>query len=142
MLRIDLDTSDYDVKINFFRTGLPNLPAKIVQGATYIIEKNMKQAVPVKTGKLRDSIQKSFMGHRGVVETTSGYGLYVDEDTKPHIIRGKPLLAFRWKGKLWIRHSVQHPGTTGQQFRRRTLIRSQPEIMEEIAESYTEEVTQ
>ena len=140
MLRIDLDTSDYDVKIDFFRNGIRELPGAAVLGATNIIERNMRDNVPVKTGKLRDSIEKTVFGTQGVVSTTSGYGLFVDENTKPHIIRGKPLLRFFWKGKWRIRHWVQHPGTTGQQFRRKTLIASQPEILSEIAHIYNQKV--
>ena len=140
MLRIDLDTSKYDVQINFFRNGIKEFPTAAVLGATNIIERNMRETVPVKTGKLRDSIEKTVFGTQGVVSTSSGYGLYVDQDTQKHIIRGKPLLRFFWKGKWRIRHWVQHPGTTGQQFRRKTLINSQPEILSEIAQIYNQKV--
>ena len=139
-LRIDLDTSKYDVKIRLFRNNLPQFPPKAVKGATDIIEKNMVQVVPVKTGNLRDSIKKRTAGVFGIVETTAGYGKFVDEDTKPHKIVGNPLLAFQWRGKLFIRRSVNHPGTKGQQFRRRTLDNSQQEITGEIARVYNEEM--
>lgn len=139
-LRIDLDTSDYDVKMSLFRNAIPQFPAKAVKGSTDIIEKNMVQVVPVKTGNLRDSIIKRVIGVSGIVETTAGYGLFVDEDTKPHKITGNPLLAFPWRGKIFIRHSVNHPGTKGQQFRRKTLDNSQPEIIREITRVYNQEV--
>jgi len=139
-LRIDLDTSDYDVKMNLFRSNIPSFPTKAVLGSTNIVEKNMVQVVPVKTGELKGSIRKSVIGNKGLVETTSGYGLFVDQDTKPHKIVGNPLLAFQWRGKLVIRHSVNHPGTTGQQFRRKTLDNSQQEIIGEIIRVYNEEM--
>lgn len=139
-LRIDLDTSDYDVKMRLFRSNIPSFPTKAVSGSTDIIEKNMIPEIPVKTGELRDSVRKSVIGNQGKVETTAGYGLFVDEDTKPHKIVGNPLLVFMWRGKLFIRHSVNHPGTTGQQFRRKTLDNSQQEIVGEIIRVYNEQV--
>ena len=139
-LRIDLDTSDYDVKMNLFRSNIPLFPSKAVKESTTIIERNMVDVVPVKTGELRDSIRKKVIGDKGIVETTSGYGLFVDEDTRPHEIEGNPLLAFPWRGKLMIRHSVQHPGTKGQQFRRKTLDNSFFPILEGIKRVYDEEV--
>lgn len=140
-LRIDLDTNDYDVKMRLFRNALPEFPVKAVKGSTDIIEKNMVQVVPVKTGNLRDSIRKSVSGIQGKVETTSGYGLFVDEDTRPHKIVGNPLLVFPWRGKIFIRHSVNHPGTKGQQFRRKTLDNSRLEIIGEITRVYNQEVS-
>lgn len=140
-LRIDLDTSDYDVKINLFRSEIPSFPIKAVKGSTDIIEKNMVQAVPVKTGELKDSIRKSVIGNQGKVETTSGYGLFVDQDTDPHKIVGNPWLAFPGRGgEIVIRRSVMHPGTTGQQFRRKTLDNSQQQIIGEITRIYNESV--
>lgn len=139
-LRIDLDTSDYDVKMRFFRSKLPSFPPKAVKGATDIIEKNMVQVVPVKTGNLRNSIKKSNIGMTGKVETTAGYGLFVDEDTKPHKIVGNPVLVFPWRGKIFIRRSVNHPGTKGQQFRRKTLDNSKQEILLEITSIYNQEM--
>lgn len=59
---------------------------------------------------------------RGVatVVFTSPHALYVEEDTRPHIIRAKngPLLVFFWGkvGRVVAYPSVQHPGTTGQHF--------------------------
>jgi len=139
-LRIDLDTSDYDVKMRLFRVNIPSFPLKAVKGSTDIIEKNMIPVIPVKTGTLRDSVRKSVVGNQGKVETTAGYGLFVDEDTKPHRIEGNPLLAFEIRGKLIIRPFVDHPGTTGQQFRRKTLDNSQQEIIGEIIRVYNEQV--
>ena len=137
-MRIDLDTTDYDVKMAMFRVNLPAFPTKAVKGATDIIEKNMILVIPVKTGKLRDSVKKSVIGNKGIVETTSGYGLYVDEDTKPHRIDS--VVPIRDSGGIKFRFIGMHPGTTGQQFRRKTLDNSQQEIMGEILRIYDQQV--
>jgi len=76
----------------------------------------------------------------GTVETTAGYGLFVDEDTKPHKIVGNPVLVFPWRGKIFIRRSVNHPGTKGQQFRRKTLDNSKQEILLQITNTYNREM--
>lgn len=51
---------------------------------------------------------------------TSPHALYVEEDTRPHIIRAKnsPVLVFYWGkvGKTVFLPFVNHPGTTGQHF--------------------------
>jgi len=142
-LRIDLDTRDYDVKMRLFRSVIPSFPTKAVKGTTDIIEKNMVQVVPVKTGDLKGSIRKSVIGNQGKVETTSGYGLFVDKDTKPHKIVGNPWLAFPGRsGQIIIRRSVNHPGTTGQEFRRKTLDNSQQEIISELIRVYNDEVVE
>jgi len=140
-LRIDLDTSDYDVKISLFRVNLPTFPTKAVKGTTDVIDKNMTPLIPVKTGTLKASKRKSVIGNKGIVETTAGYGLFVDEDTKPHKIEGNPFLAFPGRnGQIVIRRSVNHPGTKGQQFRRKTLDNSQMEIIGEIIRVYNDQV--
>ncbi len=139
-LRIDLDTTQYDVKMNIFRSELPPFPEKAVRSATGIIEENLIPVIPVKTGTLKGSVRKSVIGKTGKVETTAGYGLYVDEDTKAHKITGNPLLAFQWRGKLFIRHSVNHPGTKGQQFRRQALDNSRIPILNEITRIYNTEL--
>ena len=99
-LRIDLDTRDYDVKMSLFRVNIPTFPTKAVRGATDIIDKNMVQVVPVKTGELKASIRKSVIGNQGKVETTSGYGLFVDKDTKPHKIVGNEIILLRFPAVL------------------------------------------
>lgn len=51
---------------------------------------------------------------------SSPHALYVEENTRPHIIRAKngPLLVFYWGkvGKVVAFPQVSHPGTTGQHF--------------------------
>lgn len=47
------------------------------------------------------------------------YAVFVHEGTRAHVIHGNPLLAFLWPkvgDGIFIRASVQHPGTKAQRF--------------------------
>lgn len=124
--RVELDTSDYDLKFGLIRSGMPKLAPSIVSESADVIEKAMSEAVPVKTGTLKNSIRKDVLPLSAVISTNSGYGLFVDEDTGPHEIiakggfspRGLPgSLRFEISGKTIFRRRIMHPGTKGQHFR-------------------------
>lgn len=93
---------------------------------------------PVKSGCLQSSIVKRFedlgdrIAVRVVADTTpcsperKSYALFVEEGTKPHVIRGNPTLAFNWPGGpdgpgMYFFSSVNHPGTKGVHFMRDAL---------------------
>jgi HK97 gp10 family phage protein len=66
-------------------------------------------------GNLRQSIRKFPYGTSGFsVRVGAEYGVYVDQGTKPHVIRprGKNYLVFRASDGTWVRTTrVNHPGT-------------------------------
>lgn len=66
----------------------------------------MKNSVPVKSGKLRDSIKHN----ESEIWSTSKYYKYIDEGTKPHVIEGNPLV-FTINGVQVFTTMVNHPGT-------------------------------
>jgi hypothetical protein len=89
------------------------------------------QTAPVgKTGALRAGLG---MGQSRDVKGrwTTGYDVFskaahsrfVMDGTRPHEIKGNPLLAFFWPkvGKFVVFHSVQHPGTKANPFLVRAL---------------------
>ena len=129
-VEIEIDISDYEIKINRLVSGLPEfIPRMMIEGSK-IIEEEMKSSVPVKTGFLRDSISSQVDTDSAVISTNSGYGKFVDEDTAPHIIRGNPFLRFEINGQEFIRRQINHPGTKGQHFREKTMVESIPKIQE------------
>lgn len=72
---------------------------------------------PVDTGATRDYLRISgemVAGSQiwGRVESPTPQAKYQDEGTRPHEIRGNPLLAFQWHGRTVIVRSVHHPGST------------------------------
>lgn len=78
-----------------------------------------------KTGALKRSIgveQNRDAGGRfapaWAVVAVAPYAMFVHEGTRPHPIRGNPLLAFWWAkiGSFVVLARVNHPGTTGQPF--------------------------
>lgn len=61
---------------------------------------------------------------------TAPYALFVEEDTRPHVIRARRARALRFRvgGLVLFRRSVNHPGTRGQHMLRDGLAAAQPRI--------------
>lgn len=137
-LRIDLDTSDYDVKMTILRNKIPEFTPRLVMEGAEIIDEEMHNTVPVKTGKLKNSIQKFVEPMSATIQTSSGYGLYVDEDTSPHVIQGNPILRFEVDGEIIFRRKINHPGTKGQHFRRKTLDNFQFRFLNRVRDVWNE----
>lgn len=134
-VEIDIDLRNYEVLVAHTKAGIPNISPKTVNDVTQIINRTMQNVIPVKTGKLKRSIRSDVIGDTGIVSTNSGYGLFVDEPTKPHIIRAKntPYLRIPLPdGTIIFRKQVFHTGTKGAFFRRNTLIRSRDRIVERL----------
>lgn len=94
-----------------------NRAVQVFTQAEQSLLSDLDSDVPFKTGKLKRSRQSSasFSTTRASVTVTypPDYAKFTDEGTRPHKIVGRPLLAFQWRGKLVIVHSVNHPGTKG-----------------------------
>lgn len=95
---------------------------KAVERVILKIEGDAKKLAPVNKqsggGNLRQSI-KSFMrgAASGVVDVGAGYGIFVHEGTRPHIIRvvNKRVLANKRMGQIFGK-VVHHPGTKANPF--------------------------
>lgn len=78
---------------------------------------------PVDTGRLRASgrlIESSFLGFRPKISVvfTADYAAYVNDGTRPHIIRPKTKQALRFVigGRVVFAKVVHHPGTRARPF--------------------------
>lgn len=83
------------------------------------IKAEMEVRAPVRTGKMRDSIQIKVMSDRVIIGPNVEYAGYVEFGTEPHVIKPKTaggVLAFRVGGKLVFARKVNHPGTQAQPF--------------------------
>lgn len=138
MLRVNVDTSDYDVKISTMRNVIPDLIPEFVKESADIVFDNFQKNTPVKTGDLKNSEVKEVEKTSALIYTTSGYGKFVDEDTKAHKIRAKEggFLRFEIGGTVFFRKEVNHPGTTGQHFKAKTLDDSRDPILARIIQIY------
>lgn len=85
--------------------------------------------VAVDTGQLRDTIRiiSDGPGHRfiGPDHARAPHDIFVENDTKPHVIEAKPgkVLAFKVNGKTVFTKRVNHPGTKAQPFAEPSLTR-------------------
>jgi hypothetical protein len=87
-----------------------------------LVEARAKVLAPVDTGRLRGSIKTkrtlSIRGPQYTVYTNVTYAPYVENGTRPHVIRPKTKKALRFKigGNIVIVAKVNHPGTRAQPF--------------------------
>lgn len=129
---VTIDTSDYDSKMDKLQSGLSRLPREILEQGSATIENDLKRNVPVRTGKLRDSIVREVYDTSASIRTSSGYGRFVNDGTRPHDIFPKfgRFLRFEINGRVIYAKRVHHPGFAGRHFVELTLSDSMPKIME------------
>lgn len=102
----------------------------------------MTEESPVKTGELRASI-KVVRTSKATIEVypTAEHALYVQRGTRPHIIRGKPVLSWIGAdGKRIFARKVSHPGTRPNPFitrsRNRLFRRARQLLINKIKQSF------
>lgn len=129
---VTIDISDYDRKMGNLQSGLARLPREILESGSATIEMDLKRNVPVRTGRLRDSITREVFDNSAVIRTNSGYGRFVNDGTRPHDIfpRNGRYLRFEIGGRTIYAKRVRHPGFTGRKFVEVTLAESVPKIMD------------
>ena len=100
-----------------------------------ILLKTTREVIPVKTGKLRDSLKKVKVGQLsyGVKEGES-YGAILREGSPPHTISIKEKKALSWSG---IRHPVRkvnHPGFKARPYPKEAIDQTQNKISQELGD--------
>ncbi len=113
---ITVDTSDFDRKIGLVRAGIDEFIPRMVTEGTPIIQQELANQVPVKTGRLRASINSEISQDMSTTGTHTGYGLFVDQPT----VIGQ-FLRFMIDGRMVYARQVYHPGTKGNFFIQRTM---------------------
>lgn len=89
----------------------------LVQSAQYI-KQDMESRVPVRTGKLKQSISIQVNTDSVVIGPHTDYAAYVEFGTKPHEIRPKNGKTLAWRGPNGMVYAkvVHHPGTRAQPY--------------------------
>lgn len=84
----------------------------LVQSAQYI-KQDMETRVPVRTGRLKQSIAIKVEGDSVIIGPNTDYAAYVEFGTKPHEIRPRNAKALAWRGPNGMVYAkvVHHPGT-------------------------------
>lgn len=101
---------------------LNRLASRDVARVAREVEALAKQLAPVDTGRLRASIHSqprvTFRGPTVTVTADVNYATYVENGTKPHLIRPRrrQVLKFKVGGKTVYAKVVHHPGTKAQPF--------------------------
>jgi len=140
-IRLDIDTSDWDSKSIHLRSGLDKLGLRIIEEGSALVEEELRNTVPVRTGKLRASVTRfSLTDTSANIGTSSGYGRYVNDGVGPRIIRGNPILRFVIEGTVFFRRQVFNPGFAGRRFREKTISSVGIKIRDVIARIFKEEI--
>jgi HK97 gp10 family phage protein len=89
----------------------------LVHSANYL-KSEMEARVPVKTGRLRQSIQVRPSGKTVVIGPDTEYAGFVEFGTGPHVIKAKKAkaLSFYIGGQQVIVKQVNHPGSKAKPF--------------------------
>lgn len=84
----------------------------ILSSASFI-KADMEQRVPVRTGRLKQSIAIRVEGDQVIIGPHTEYANFVEFGTRPHIIKAKnkKALAFRGPNGMVFVKQVHHPGT-------------------------------
>lgn len=123
-----------------------------IQSVSFALERALKEAVPVDTSELIQSISARVEDDK-IVFNMAEHGIYVEFGTAPHIIRPKNAKALAWgktigktkDGKDMKEHvakQVYHPGTQPQPFIRNTFYHKAPRIIEQAAMLHLEPGTE
>lgn len=120
MARIQINRSEMRAVVN-------NFAARNTEQVADQVVSRAKVLAPVDTGRLRGSIKKrrkfTVRGPGWEVFTNVEYAPYVENGTRPHIIRPrtKKALRFRVGGQTVFATIVHHPGTKAQPFLSRAV---------------------
>jgi HK97 gp10 family phage protein len=113
-----------------------NEVSKAVQKSALTVQSAAIKEAPVNKGhgggNLRQNIKVTQMTKtRAVITSRAPYSIFVEEGTKPHLIRPKvkKALADR-RNKLFFGKLVHHPGTKANPFMERAVKQSQSKVTE------------
>lgn len=104
-----------------------------LQNSTAIVQRNVRQEAPHKTGSMQRSVMTSISYPSATVEVNEPYGIMVENGTRPHIILPKNKKALFWKGALNPYKAVHHPGTRANPFFQRGIDKSTDAIYAQFA---------
>lgn len=121
MARVRLDRAD-------LRRVMRQASRRELETAGRQVINRAKVLAPVDTGRLRASIQGEFsrsftLRPRFTVGSNVSYAAYVNDGTRPHIIRPRNAQALRFMvgGRVVYARVVHHPGTRARPFLDRAL---------------------
>lgn len=72
-------------------------------------------------------------GAAGTLGAFTDYASYVNDGTRPHVIRGNPMLTFRTRSGAWVSvPMVNHPGSRADHFMDRGAEAAREHLIEQI----------
>jgi hypothetical protein len=109
-----------------------------INKAVLIIQNSIRKETPVRTGRLKRSVQAEILPLSGRVYTNLNYAMYVHEGTGPYTIYPKTKKALFWKGALHPVRKVNHPGIKANPFFERGFDQSKDLAIDAISKKIDE----
>lgn len=122
-------------KIAEIQSIIPRIEQQTIASLALFLEGEMKREAPVRTSRLRTSIEAIVQQDRATVGSSVVYAIMVARGTKPHRIEPKNKLALKIPGLGFPVRGVNHPGTSANPFDLRglaTLKANAPQIADQV----------
>jgi hypothetical protein len=140
---LDVDISDVFLFEEEYERGLIGLSDAIRRAVRLAIDEGVREAINTRryqdqTGLLTSRISgyvevSTPGGAAGYLGAFTKYASFVEGGTRPHEIRGNPLLTFKASNGQWVTtHLVHHPGTRPDGFVGRGFLKAERVILREV----------
>lgn len=104
-----------------------------LQNSSTIIQRNVRERAPHKTGDLQRAVLTQVNYPSASVSVNEEYGRYVEDGTKPHLILPSKKKALFWKGAVNPYKAIYHPGTKPKPFFKPGVEASETHIIDQFA---------
>lgn len=131
------DINKFRIKIDTKNAQFNPKIREAIEKSTLTIQRdarnNLKSNGSVKTGHLRRSVATRVSATEGEVNTSNvKYARYVEEGTKPHVIKPRRKKYLYWEGAKHPVKKVNHPGSKEKPFLIPAFKKEKPEFIKRI----------
>ena len=132
VFQLEIDDSEWQRATEIIISDLPNAKAQFLEEGSIILQGHFIIEMPKRSGRMAATTSREVDENEAIIGTTTGYGLFVDEDTAPHVIEPVHgnVLVFEIDGQTVFAKRVLHPGTTGQHFRDKTIEAAKDDLID------------
>jgi len=120
-----MEVKGLEVLVKLFNPQTPPvILERVVQKAAWIVKDRVRQFIPVRTGRLLETVEMEKISPVYIIVTSGGseapYAPFVAFGTRPHIILPREASALRFEidGEVIFAKRVMHPGYVGSQYPR------------------------
>lgn len=136
----NLDLTDIKEELKFYQIITKSKCKKLIKETSDKIvhdaQMNLVANGNFQTGQLSNSINYKLTdgGFRSVITVKAKHGIFIENGTKPHIIRAKncKYLRFKQGGEIRYAKAVKHPGTKANPFLQPAINSNAPQFLKKL----------